>query len=432
MNRLAAEGLVAPETERRRRRPAVAALAPHRRRPGQVPGHPCGTDPAADRRGASRARRGGAGPSDPGARGQTCRPIAKPWPAPTRSRKAGAAGGTSLARGLHGGVAGGCRWVRAAGKPLSDLRRSDRVPGILPCRTRCVPRVAGPGVSVERTDHILAGARRCAYRIVPIAPILRRHSMAWIDALSLDELAAKGKAVVRHAGRQILLLHTGRGVFACANRCPDEGYPLSEGTLGDGCVLTCNWHNWKFDLAAGVTLVGGDALPRYPVRSRPVASRWTSRRLIRQNAGRRRSGAWPRRWRTSTSSAWFARPHDWCAWGGPGGGGRGRGRLGGGAAGVRHHACHRRRSGLAAPVRATRHQRRHQRVAAVGKSSGTSPTMRVPAELPFPARRGVLARGRIPRGDRDRRRAGGVACCVVRSPPAARWTICCRRWSPPR
>lgn len=25
----------------------------------------------------------------------------------------------------------------------------------------------GPGVTVERTDHILAGARRCAYRIVP-------------------------------------------------------------------------------------------------------------------------------------------------------------------------------------------------------------------------------------------------------------------------
>jgi predicted ArsR family transcriptional regulator len=25
----------------------------------------------------------------------------------------------------------------------------------------------GPGVAIERIDHILAGARRCAYRIVP-------------------------------------------------------------------------------------------------------------------------------------------------------------------------------------------------------------------------------------------------------------------------
>jgi nitrite reductase/ring-hydroxylating ferredoxin subunit len=90
--------------------------------------------------------------------------------------------------------------------------------------------------------------------------------MTWIDALGVDELTGRGKAVVRHEGRQILLVHGERGIFACANRCPHEGYPLSEGSLGDGCILTCNWHNWKFDLASGATLVGGDALPRYPVR----------------------------------------------------------------------------------------------------------------------------------------------------------------------
>jgi nitrite reductase/ring-hydroxylating ferredoxin subunit len=90
--------------------------------------------------------------------------------------------------------------------------------------------------------------------------------MTWIDALPLTELAARGKAIVRHDGRQILLLHSDRGVFACANRCPHEGYPLSEGSLADGCVLTCNWHNWKFDLLSGATLVGGDQLRRYPVR----------------------------------------------------------------------------------------------------------------------------------------------------------------------
>ena len=95
--------------------------------------------------------------------------------------------------------------------------------------------------------------------------------MAWIDALGLDELTAKGKAVVRHEGRQILLLHGERGVFACANRCPHEGYPLSEGSLADGCVLTCNWHNWKFDLASGATLVGGDACRAIRFASTPGA-----------------------------------------------------------------------------------------------------------------------------------------------------------------
>ncbi len=100
--------------------------------------------------------------------------------------------------------------------------------------------------------------------------------MAWIDVASQGELAAKGKLVVRHDGRQILVVATETGIYAAANRCPHEGYPLSEGTVSEGtvsegtvsegCVLTCNWHNWKFDLASGETLVGGDRLPRYKVR----------------------------------------------------------------------------------------------------------------------------------------------------------------------
>ncbi len=63
-----------------------------------------------------------------------------------------------------------------------------------------------------------------------------------------------------------------RGAYACVNRCPHEGYPLSEGVLttdpagGGSCILTCNWHNWKFDLETGETLVGGDRLRRFPVR----------------------------------------------------------------------------------------------------------------------------------------------------------------------
>lgn len=93
--------------------------------------------------------------------------------------------------------------------------------------------------------------------------------MAWTDIAAAADLAAKGKLVVRHDGRQILLMETPAGRFACVNRCPHEGYPLREGTLvGDSgtCVLTCQWHNWKFDLVSGETLVGGDQLTRFPIR----------------------------------------------------------------------------------------------------------------------------------------------------------------------
>jgi len=90
--------------------------------------------------------------------------------------------------------------------------------------------------------------------------------VTWIDVLSLAELEAKGRIVARVQGRQILVLATERGLVACPNRCPHEGYPLSEGTLNAECQLTCNWHNWKFDLASGANLTGGDALRLFPTR----------------------------------------------------------------------------------------------------------------------------------------------------------------------
>ena len=93
----------------------------------------------------------------------------------------------------------------------------------------------------------------------------------WTKAIALDELKQKGRAVFRHEGKQIALFVNGGGVFACNNRCPHEGYPLREGHLGGDCVLTCNWHNWKFDLRTGETLYGGDRLRVYPTELRDGA-----------------------------------------------------------------------------------------------------------------------------------------------------------------
>ena len=87
----------------------------------------------------------------------------------------------------------------------------------------------------------------------------------WTEALDTSEFG-NAPRVVKLGTRQIALFKSGGDVYACNNRCPHEGYPLSEGSLSDGCILTCNWHNWKFDLSTGATLVGGDRLRRYPVK----------------------------------------------------------------------------------------------------------------------------------------------------------------------
>lgn len=95
----------------------------------------------------------------------------------------------------------------------------------------------------------------------------------WVDAGRIEDLSARGRRVFKSGSRQLLLIKAGDRIVACNNRCPHEGYPLSEGTLGGGapgeaCTLTCNWHNWKFDLTSGEALVGGDTLRLYPVEVR--------------------------------------------------------------------------------------------------------------------------------------------------------------------
>ena len=87
----------------------------------------------------------------------------------------------------------------------------------------------------------------------------------WTRAASLEALERKGRLVFRKAGRQIALFHTPQGVLAGNNRCPHEGYPLREGSLDGRCILTCNWHNWKFELQSGRNLYGGEGLRTWPV-----------------------------------------------------------------------------------------------------------------------------------------------------------------------
>jgi len=93
----------------------------------------------------------------------------------------------------------------------------------------------------------------------------------WTRACRLDRLASTRPIAVKLGGRQIALFLRQGEVFACDNRCPHEGYPLVEGALDADCVLTCHWHNWKFDLKTGQTLYGGDALRMYPVRAQDGA-----------------------------------------------------------------------------------------------------------------------------------------------------------------
>ena len=87
----------------------------------------------------------------------------------------------------------------------------------------------------------------------------------WRRVAALAELPPGSVKVVRVNGRQVALFQHAGEVYACNNLCPHQGYPLSKGTVAGQCILTCNWHNWKFNLKTGENLYGGDRLTIYPV-----------------------------------------------------------------------------------------------------------------------------------------------------------------------
>ena len=89
----------------------------------------------------------------------------------------------------------------------------------------------------------------------------------WIQTVSTEQLEKRGRIVFRSGPKQIALIRVNGSVFAFDNRCPHEGYPLSEGSINPGnCVLTCNWHNWKFDLHTGENISGEDVVDAYETK----------------------------------------------------------------------------------------------------------------------------------------------------------------------
>ncbi len=88
----------------------------------------------------------------------------------------------------------------------------------------------------------------------------------WIDAFDAGDLAAGDVRVVKHDGGQVAVFRVNdRELYAVDNQCPHEGYPLAKGYVVD-CVVTCPWHNFKFDLRDGACVLGDEAVRTYPLR----------------------------------------------------------------------------------------------------------------------------------------------------------------------
>jgi nitrite reductase/ring-hydroxylating ferredoxin subunit len=88
----------------------------------------------------------------------------------------------------------------------------------------------------------------------------------FVDLGPVDALPSGAAVLCKEpGGRRFVCVREGDVVHALDDRCPHQGYPLSQGDLRGG-VLTCAWHNWKFEVATGACTFGGEPVRRYPTR----------------------------------------------------------------------------------------------------------------------------------------------------------------------
>jgi nitrite reductase (NADH) small subunit len=66
-------------------------------------------------------------------------------------------------------------------------------------------------------------------------------------------------------GRMVALFNIDGEFHALDGVCPHSGGPLGQGAL-TGCVVTCPWHGWQFDVTTGEHQLNANlSHPAFPV-----------------------------------------------------------------------------------------------------------------------------------------------------------------------
>ena len=106
---------------------------------------------------------------------------------------------------------------------------------------------------------------------------------------TIDDFAPGFMKLAKIAGRRVVVAGTNSGIHAFDNACPDQGYGLATGSL-DGEVITCQWHNWKFDVATGTCLRGEQDVASHPISIRGNEV-WVS--VTEPSDADKRAALWP-------------------------------------------------------------------------------------------------------------------------------------------
>jgi nitrite reductase (NADH) small subunit len=88
----------------------------------------------------------------------------------------------------------------------------------------------------------------------------------WVRVATIDEIPDGAGQEFVAEGRIIALYRTGNSFHALDGVCPHAGGPLAKGRL-DGCIVTCPWHGWQFDITNGRHCLNTNLTqPSFPVK----------------------------------------------------------------------------------------------------------------------------------------------------------------------
>ncbi len=92
------------------------------------------------------------------------------------------------------------------------------------------------------------------------------HGMAEANIGQVEEGQMRAVSV---GDERLVVIRTSKGVFALDNACPHEGYGLATGDLAidesGEPIITCQWHNWKFNATDGTCLRGEESVRSHAV-----------------------------------------------------------------------------------------------------------------------------------------------------------------------
>lgn len=75
----------------------------------------------------------------------------------------------------------------------------------------------------------------------------------WVDVGYINEIAPQECKLIEIERKAIAIFNLSDGFYAIEDNCPHQHLPLADG-LVEGDVITCPYHNAKFNLKSGAVL----------------------------------------------------------------------------------------------------------------------------------------------------------------------------------